>query len=356
MSEPAKPTPSPAPAPDKSLLGGWLKRARTIRDAPSYMEGMWFGTACVGVVLFIWWILTRGEVEDRIVGPLTLPSPGETIASFKSLWFDRELSRATAVSLGRVLGGFLLTVAIGVPLGIICGSYFRVAAFFRPLTVFGRSIPVAALVPLTMMWFGLGEFNKVMFIFIASIAFVLFDSSLAAQTVHDRFIDTAYTLGAKGSRKKGVRFAALAGAIYALLINFGWIWLREEDRIVSLSADVSSVAFWMRMAAGFVLGFLLWYPIAGHQVMRKVIFPMALPDIVNSLRLSFGLCFGYIMLAEMVNAKTGLGAILIMSERRGPKEHIYLCLIIISLLAWAIDRTILAVQRYLFPHLKNGQA
>ena len=66
-----------------------------------------------------------------------------------------------------------------------------------------------------------------------------------------------------------------------------------------------------------MLGFALWFPIAGHQVLRKVILPLALPDIVNSLRLIFGLAFGYIMLAEVINAKTGIGALIINSQRRG---------------------------------------
>ncbi len=86
-----------------------------------------------------------------------------------------------------------------------------------------------------------------------------------------------------------------------------------------------------------------------------MIFPLALPDIVNSLRLIFGLAFGYIMLAEVINAKTGLGALIIISQRRGLHEHIYLCLFIITLLAWGIDRSIMLLQRQLFPHIKHGE-
>ena len=69
----------------------------------------------------------------------------------------------------------------------------------------------------------------------------------------------------------------------------------------------------------------------------------------------FGLAFGYIMLAEVINAKHGLGSLIIMSQRQGPREHIYLCLVIISTLAWGIDRCIMMLQRHLFPHLKNAE-
>ena len=350
---------TPAPLPPsgptaKKPLTAWFLRARTIRDAPTYAGGLVFGCACVGFVLLLWWFLTRGD--DPIVSPAVMPTPGDTFASFYSLWFERGLSRSAIISLARVSGGFLLAAGIGVPLGIIAGSYLRVNAFFRPLTIFGRSVPVAALIPLAMAWFGIGEFSKVMFVFIATVAFVLFDSVTAAQNVHDRFIDTAYTLGAHGSRKKGARIAALAGLAYGLVLQTGWIWLKDAGERGSFSDEFISISSLSRFAGGWAIGFLLWYPIAGHQIMRKVVLPMALPEIVNSLRLTFGLAFGYIMLAEMSNATSGLGYLLNTSQRRGYDEHIYLCLFIIAFLAWGIDRLIIMLQRHLFPHLKHGQA
>ncbi|HEX7262209.1 MAG TPA: ABC transporter permease subunit [Luteolibacter sp.] len=335
------------------MLRTWWKRVATIRDAPSYAEGLVFGAACIGAVLLVWWLLTVGEGDSRLVDAYTLPSPKETFESFPDLW-RRELSRSIVISLVRVLGGFLLAGAIGVPLGVLCGSYLRMNAFFKPLVIFGRSIPIAALIPLTMVWFGLGEFNKVMFIFLATLAFVIFDTVNTVHAVPDRFIDTAYTLGARGSRKKGARIAAFAGVAYGLLIMVGWYLLKESDG-GSLAIEFSTAAAWERFGVGFAMGFALWFPIAGHQVLRKVILPLALPDIVNSLRLIFGLAFGYIMLAEVINAKTGIGALIINSQRRGFQEHIYLCLFIITLLAWGIDRSIMMVQRQLFPHIKHGE-
>jgi len=347
------------------MFKSWWKRALTIRDAPSYAEGLVFGAACIGFVLFVWWLLTVGEGDARLVDAYTLPSPGETFASFPELW-KRGLSLSIVISLGRVIGGFLLAMAIGVPLGVVAGSYPRVNAFFKPLVIFGRSIPIAALIPLTMVWFGLGEFNKVMFIFLATLAFVIFDTVNTVNAVPDRFIDTAYTLGAHGSRKKGARIAAMAGVIYGLLIMIGWHVLSESNgnglfaetpgpAESTWAAQLFTTAGFIRFIVGFVMGFLLWFPIAGHQVLRKVIFPLALPDIVNSLRLIFGLAFGYIMLAEVVNAKTGIGALIINSQRRGFNEHIYLCLFLITMVAWGIDRSIMLLQRQLFPHIKHGE-
>ena len=60
---------------------------------------------------------------------------------------------------------------------------------------------------------------------------------------------------------------------------------------------------------------------------------------LRSLRHLFGLAFGYIMLAELINAEHGLGYLLMTSQRRGLSEHIILILIIIGTLAYGIDRS-----------------
>ena len=109
-------------------------------------------------------------------------------------------------------------------------------------------------------------------------------------------------------------------------------------------------------AVGFFIGFLIWFPIQNHQVIHKVLLPLSMPNIVNSLRLLFGLAFGYIMLAEVINAKLGLGHIILMSQRRPEfKEHIYLCLIIIAVLAFSIDRVVLWAQKRWFPYIQHDE-
>src|SRR5262249_55804292 len=85
------------------------------------------------------------------------------------------------------------------------------------------------------------------------------------------------------------------------------------------------------------------------QVVFKVLVPLALPDIYNSLRHLFGLAFGYIMLAELINAQHGLGFLLMSGQGGGMSEHIFLLLIITGLLAYGIARVLFWSQRGLFP-------
>lgn len=89
------------------------------------------------------------------------------------------------------------------------------------------------------------------------------------------------------------------------------------------------------------------------QIMRKVLVPLALPDIVTSLRFQFGLGLGYITLAEQIDTERGLGALITGSEKRGLSEHIYLLLFVIALLAFTIDLLLRTVQRGSFPWRKD---
>jgi ABC-type nitrate/sulfonate/bicarbonate transport system permease component len=89
------------------------------------------------------------------------------------------------------------------------------------------------------------------------------------------------------------------------------------------------------------------------QIMRKVLVPLALPDIITSLRFQFGLGLGYITLAEQIDTERGLGALITGSEKRGLFEHIYLLLFVIAFLAFTIDLILRTVQRGSFPWRKD---
>jgi ABC-type nitrate/sulfonate/bicarbonate transport system permease component len=259
------------------------------RPIPQWF-GILLGVCCIAAVLGLWWWLTRGVPEERILSYTSLPSPAETFdhEQLHSLWFDQALTRNLLASLRRVVLGFSLAAVVGIPLGILCGCFPWVNSFLAPINVFGRNIPIAALIPLTFSLFGIGELQKVMFIFIAAVAFVMMDTASAVADVSSRYIDTAYTLGA--SRR---------------------------------------------------------------QIVLKVLVPLAMPRVFNSLRLLFGLAFGYIMLAELVTeggGAGGLGNIINVAQRRGRRETILLVLMVIPAVALAIDRLLYMIQKSLFPY------
>ena len=246
------------------------------------------GGGAVLILLALWFWATAGIPEERAVAPTILPSPGEVVAGWETLVHERDLFKSIVATLKRVFMGFGLAVLIAVPLGMAAGAWRPISAAAAPVIMFARNIPIAALVPLTMVWFGLEEGQKIMFIFMATFAFIFSDAASEVNGIHERYVETGKTLGA-----------------------------------------------------------------SSFQIFRRILVPLALPNIVTKLRHLFGLAFGYIMLAELINTSVGLGAMLRMSQRRGQTEHMFLILFVITILAFLIDRGLLWFQRGLFPYRKD---
>ena len=98
------------------------------------------------------------------------------------------------------------------------------------------------------------------------------------------------------------------------------------------------------LKTAYTLGATRW------QTVSKVLLPIAWPDIFQAMRLGFGIGWSYILLAEMVDVGRGLGGIIITSQRRGPREHIYLVLLVIVVVAFLTDKLWVALGRRLFPY------
>jgi len=86
------------------------------------------------------------------------------------------------------------------------------------------------------------------------------------------------------------------------------------------------------------------------SAVRRVLLPIAFPQIVHAMRLGFGVGWTYIILAEMVAADRGLGQIIIVAQRRGPREYIYLVLLAIVIIAYLTDRLWARAYEALFPY------
>ena len=283
MAEPtAKPAAPAAPA-AIPRPPSWFT---SLRAEPPGLHGKLLGAASVLAVFAVWWFVTRGAPVERMVSPAKLPSPGEVWDSLDKLP-DGALLDGIFASFWRVFKGFALAALVGVTFGVIAGSYRAVAAFFQPLVIFGRSVPISALIPVTLLFFGIGEKQKMMFIFFATVPFVFSDTVRTIALVPERYVETAQTLGAS-------RF----------------------------------------------------------QIITKVLFPLALPDIVTSLRFLFGLAFGYIALTETININAGLGFLINMAERRGSAVA-YLMLFVIAILAFIFDYVLRLLQRNLFHYRKD---
>ncbi|WP_456472263.1 ABC transporter permease [Methanocaldococcus sp.] len=103
----------------------------------------------------------------------------------------------TIVSIKRVLSGFILASVVAVPLGIFMGYFSIVNDLFDTLIELVRPIPPLAWVPLSLSWFGIGEFSMIFIIFIGAFFPILINTISGVKGVPKPLIEAALTLGAK---------------------------------------------------------------------------------------------------------------------------------------------------------------
>ncbi len=260
---------------------------QTLRADPPASVRIALGIGLIVLVFLLWFLLTRGSATERVISPVKLPSPGEVFGSFGSLT-DRNLIDSIIDTLTRVFLGVGLAALVGISVGVLAASNRGVGATLAPLVIFLRSVPMGALIPLTLLLFSDGEKQKWMFLFLAIVPFVFSDTVKAIAIVPDRYVETAQTLGA--------------------------------SRL---------------------------------QIVGKVLIPLALPDILTSLRFQLGLALGYIMLVEEVDTHFGLGKLITVSQRQGLYNHVYLLLFVIAALAFTLDLVLRTLQRGVFAWRKD---
>ena len=99
--------------------------------------------------------------------------------------------------------------------------------------------------------------------------------------------------------------------------------------------------------SAYTLGANRWH------VMTRVLVPIAAYDIWQAMRLAFGVGWSYIILAEVIFSEAGLGQIIIVAQRRGPREYIYLVIIAIALMAFVTDKIMELIGNRIFPYIEN---
>jgi len=206
--------PSPAPArPRRPLL----------RLQDPIPRKVYLALAVLGFLLplAVWEMLSR----SGLIAPLFLPTPLAVMQEGWS-WAHSSLAQDTFISIFRVTTGFLIAAAIGVPLGVLIGSFKAVEGLFQPLNDYLRYMPAAAFIPLTILWVGIGESSKIAIIFIGVFFQIIVMVADVVRRVPRSHLEAAYTLGATTGEtlKLVVWRGALPPLIDILRVNMGWAW------------------------------------------------------------------------------------------------------------------------------------
>lgn len=194
----------------------------SIRRPLSRRTEIILGVTGVGVLVAVWCTLTYGG----FVGKIFLPTP-------TSMWdglvdYDRKgwLWLSLWRSFSRVSKALFLVILVGVPIGVLMGAFKPVDAFLQKIVNGAKSVPTTALTGVVVLWFGIYEFGKIVFLFLGAIFFMIILVRNAVAGVSDDYLRVALDLGA--SRRQMVTQVLLLGALPqiwdAVIVCNGIMW------------------------------------------------------------------------------------------------------------------------------------
>jgi sulfonate transport system permease protein len=229
-------------------------------------------------VIGLWQLLC----ETKVFAADEVASPVAVVQAARQLWAQDALQPNLLISLQRVAEGLILGVAAGVLLAVICGLFWSGEDLLDPVIQAARAVPILGLVPLVIIWFGVGEFPKVFLI--------------ALGCTFPVYLNT---------------YAAIRGVDLKLV------------------------------EAGQTFGLSRW------GLVRKIILPGALPGFLVGLR--FALVGSWIVdvVAEEINAQSGLGYLINQAQTTNRTDIMFLCLAIYAVLGLIADAIVRLLERRL---------
>src|SRR3989344_4401070 len=232
------------------------------------------------IVLGVWWFVT----SVGLIADFFLPSPSAVVEATVRLFSQGNFISDIGISLFRILIGFGVAAILAVPLVILIELNRRAEALIEPIVDFIRYTPIPAFIPLFILWFGIGELEKIIVIS-ASVFFQLI--LMVANSVSftpKQIIESAETLGANR-----------------------------------------------------------W------QIISKVIYPYSKPRIFDDLRISMGWAWAGLILAEIVGSTSGIGFVIIQSQRLLQTANVIGAIIVVGILGLFSDFIFKRLYKILFP-------
>lgn len=213
-----------------------------------------------------------------------LPPPHTVLMAGAKSLADGSLLKHSWASIQVIYTGFILSSILAIPIGILMGSFRIVQAAIEPIVNFVRYLPVTSMIPLLILWVGIGFEQKVTVIFIGTFFQQIVLIADVSRKVSQDLVDVSYTLGA-----------------------------------------------------------------TRRQVVTRVLVPATLPGVTDTLRVTMGWAWTYLVVAELVAANSGLGYMSLQAMRGLRVEIIFLAILVIGFLGLITDETFKLCRRRLMP-------
>lgn len=146
------------------------------------------------VFLLMWEAIARAGFASRAL----FPPPSQVLAAFLELVRSGEMLRDVRISTWRALIGFALGGTAGIIVGLVTGRIEWLDNYCSPVIQLFRPLPPVAIIPLVIVWFGIGEISKIFSIAFAVFFPVWINTHLGAREVPRAFVWSAATMGVNG--------------------------------------------------------------------------------------------------------------------------------------------------------------
>ena len=177
--------------------------------------------ALVAFLVGLWWVAV---VKSESV---IFPPPWQVIRATAELARQGTLFNHIGSSLFRVGSGYLLAVALAIPLGLFMGWFKGAFVALNPLFQILRPISPIAWIPLAILWFGVGDFSPIFLIFLSSLFPTIVETTAGVHTIERQYIRAAQNFGVSRLTlfRQVVIPAALPHIIVGMRISLGVAWL-----------------------------------------------------------------------------------------------------------------------------------
>jgi sulfonate transport system permease protein len=234
----------------------------------------------VGPLLVL--VLWQAACSAGVFTSVEVASPLAVLNAARELWSPPVLQTNMLVSLERVAEGLVLGVAAGTALAVLCGLFWAGEDLLDPVLQAARAVPILGLVPLVIIWFGVGELPKVFLIALGCLFPVYINTYAAIRGVDAKLVEAGQTFG---------------------LTRAGLIW--------------------------------------------RVILPGSLPGFLVGLRFALVGSWLVDVVAEEINAQSGLGYLINQAQTTDRTDIMFLCLAIYAVLGLVADAIVRLLERYL---------
>lgn len=219
-----------------------LNTAFRFRGSISRRAHVAIGLGSSFAVLLVWQLSSL----QGLVDPTFLPAPLDIARTLWHMTLEGQIIGNAVISIGRILAAFMLSTVMAIPIGLLMSSYRPINAALEPIIDFIRYLPTPALVPISIIWFGIGEETKIFLLWLGTFFQLVLLVVEDANRVPGEYIEIARTLGARPFQiLLDIAWRSmLPSLVNNLRITLGWCWT------YLIIAEI--------VAADSGLGFVIW--------------------------------------------------------------------------------------------------